>query len=98
MYPYYRPFPAVNPDQFTSSAKEMEQVLEEGRILSKKVEDSRSFASSIMTAAQQSNYEEVKRLINTLTITSEVKVTFTPDSLKVKLNRQDSKLTLTYRW
>ncbi|TGB04848.1 hypothetical protein [Halobacillus salinus] len=98
MYPYYRPLPPVNPDQFASSAKEMEQVLKEGRTITKKVEDSTSFASSLMTAAQQSNYEEVKRLIKTLAVSSKVDVTFTPDSLKVKLNRQDSKLTLTYRW
>ncbi|MCA0969187.1 hypothetical protein LCM20_01125 [Halobacillus litoralis] len=98
MYPYYRPYPPVNPDRFISSAEQMESVLEEGKRISNRVQQSASFARSLMTAAQASKHEEVKNMLLTLDLQSDVSVTFTPDSLTVTLKRQHTKLNLTYQW
>ena len=97
-YPYYRPYPPVNADYFTSSATQMDAVLDDGKVITEKLKKSKSFATSLMSAAQESNSEEVKRLLTKLDLQSDISVKFTPDALTVILARQQSKINLCYRW
>ncbi|MBA2174155.1 hypothetical protein H0266_04480 [Halobacillus locisalis] len=97
-YPYYRPYPPVDPEQFTSAANHMEELLKEGEQISSKVKNSQSFATSLMSAAQQSKKDEVEQLLRTVDIHSEMEVSFTPDSLSIRLKRDDCKAKLVYKW
>lgn len=97
-YPYYRSYPPVDAEQFTSSANHMDEVLKEGQQISRKVKTSPSFATSLMSAAQQSKESEVEQLLRTIDINSEMEVSFTPDALSIRLKRADCKVRLVYKW
>ena len=49
-----------------------------------KLAESKEFSADIMNAAQASNTEEVKRLIYSLGVTSDLDVHYTPESLRVE--------------
>lgn len=108
--PYYqshywstRQFPPVNPEQFHQSANQTKILMKEASKVLNKLADSKEFDQKIMTAAQASQTEEVKRLIKSAGVTSDVDVQYTPDGLRIEFkpaaNGYDCcKLQIGLRW
>jgi len=84
----FRQFPPVDPEMFYKSANEMKMLMDDASEVLDKLADSKQFDENLMTAAQESNMEEVKRLIQTVDIASEVDVYFNPDSLHLEFRKK----------
>ncbi|MGX9929692.1 hypothetical protein ACW0KB_00400 [Virgibacillus salarius] len=109
LYPVYIPvreqLPPVNIEFFYESANETVRLMNDVRVVLNKLSTSKEFDRQIMSAAQQSDHEEVKRLIQSLNITSTIEVGFTPDELRLNFskktvhsNRDCCKITIFLRW
>ncbi|WP_010096898.1 hypothetical protein [Ornithinibacillus scapharcae] len=106
-YPYqtnvYRQFPEVDPGFLYDSANETRKLMKEASIVLNRFADSKEFDKKVMAAAQESNMVEVKNLIKSIGITSEVDVHFNPDGLRMEFNSKVKetdccKLTIALRW
>ncbi|WP_226666575.1 hypothetical protein [Metabacillus litoralis] len=98
-----RQFPDVDSTLLEKSAKAMRNLMKEASIVLNKLADSKTFANKVMYAAQQSNMDEVNRLIQSTGIKSIVKTSFTPDGINMKLsssydNIECCHLTIALRW
>ena len=69
--------PEVNPTTFIESAKEVNELLKEVVKISNNLINT-NIGRKIMEAAQQSNTEEIKRLIESIGITHNINITYTP--------------------
>jgi hypothetical protein len=102
--PYsYRQYPEVDPGFLFESANETRKLMKEASIVLDRFADSKDFDKKVMAAAQESNMDEVERLIKSIGITSDVDVQFNPDGLRLEFNSkvQDTdccKLTVALRW
>ncbi|WP_209121090.1 hypothetical protein [Alkalihalobacillus sp. BA299] len=68
-----------------------------------KLSESKEFDAELMYAAQASDIEEVKWLIHSIGVTSEVDIHFNPDGLRLEFKSQIQtidccKLTIAMRW
>ncbi|RKQ37289.1 hypothetical protein [Oceanobacillus halophilus] len=105
-YPNYIPvrqYPPVNPDLFHQSANEMRMLMNDASIVLDRLADSTEFDEAVMSAAQESNKEEVKRLIQSTGISSNVDISFNPDNIRMVFNSKvdDSdccRLEVSIRW
>lgn len=98
-----RQFPTVDSTYFEKSAKSMQLLMREASLVLNKVAESGPFANKIMVAAQQSNMNEVERLIKSTGIKSKVDTTFNPDGINLKLSSKVEAsdcchLTIGLRW
>jgi hypothetical protein len=98
-----RPFPEVNPTKLHDSAVAFQALMKEANVILTKLEDSESFAIQLMEAAQQSNHDEVDRLIQSTGVNKNVKTTFNPDGVKMELISQSNdleccRLLMSLRW
>lgn len=100
-----RQFPPVDPELFYESANEMKSLMKDASNVLDKLADSKEFAEKLMTAAQASDAVKVGRLIHTIEITSEVIVSFNPDSLRLEFKKKVTeneveccRLLVTFRW
>lgn len=99
----HRQFPEVDTKNLHQSAQETRKLMKEASIVLDKFADSKEFSKKVMEAAQESKMDEVKRLIKSLGITSEISIYYNPDELrlvfysKVK-NAECCKLTVALRW
>lgn len=96
-------YPAVNPDYLYESAQSSRQLLSEASILLNHLAASKDFDHKLMEAAQRSDTSEVKRLIRSLGITSDVDIRYNPDSLHVEFISKARgldccRLTIALRW
>src|SRR5690625_2532666 len=118
LYPHYYPplysyinylpvrqFPPVDPEMFYESENEMKMLMNDDSNVLDKLAVSKQFAEKLMTAAQESDMEEVDRLIHTVNITSELEVHFNPDSLRLEFRKKVAedemeccRLLVTLRW
>jgi|SRR5690625_250440 len=87
-YFLFRQFPPVHPEKFYESANEMKYLMNDARAVLDKLATSKQFADQIMTAAQASDMEEVQRLIHTVTIASEVDISYNPNSLHLEFKKK----------
>lgn len=108
--PYYqsghwhtRQMPPVDPNQLNLSAKQTRILMKEASRVLDKLADSKEFGRKLMTAAQASQNAEVKRLIKSIGVTSDVEVRYTPDGLRLELKSATEghdccKLQIALRW
>lgn len=94
-HPYYpqaywqsRQMPSVDPNLLYKSANQTKILMKEASMVLDKLAESKEFDSELMYAAQASNLEEVKRLILSLGVTSEVDVHVNPDGLRLEFSSQ----------
>lgn len=97
-YSSYRQVEPVNPDVFNQSANESKPLMKDIVIVLDKLSNSKEFDSQLMFAAQTSNAEEVKRLIYSLGITSEIDIYFNPDGIRLTFISGGCNLTIHLRW
>jgi hypothetical protein len=99
----WRQFPDVDPTFFEQSAKSMQMLMKDASLVLNRLADSKTFASKVMSAAQQSNKNEVDKLIKSTGIKSKVETTFNPDGIHLKLSStvgtaECCHLTIALRW
>ncbi|EPR27206.1 hypothetical protein QWV57_14960 [Geobacillus zalihae] len=80
------PYPPIDPALFSQSATTAQTLMNDAATVLKKLAESRSFAASVMSAAQEGKTEEVKRLIRSLGIRSQTEVYFNPDGIRLTLS------------
>lgn len=103
-YPYYvRQYPSIDPTFFNESALSMQHLLKEASLVLNRLAQSKQFAGQVMSAAQKSDSKGVERLIKSTGIKADVKVTFNPDGINMRLSSQVAgaeccKLTIALRW
>ncbi|MFC4323481.1 hypothetical protein [Litchfieldia salsa] len=98
-----RPYPPVDTTMFQKSAQASQKLIEESGLIFKRISSSEEYAKEIMSAAQQSNSNEVKRLIQSVGVTSPLTISFTPDGIKIVLSASTEqieccKLSLSLKW
>ncbi|WP_245823404.1 hypothetical protein [Metabacillus halosaccharovorans] len=98
-----RQFPEIDPTLFEQSAKSMQVLMKEASLVLNKLAQSKDFASKVMYAAQQSNMNEVNKLIKSTGIKSKVKTSFNPDGIHLNLSSsiggaECCQLTVSLRW
>ncbi|MFD2214459.1 hypothetical protein [Metabacillus endolithicus] len=98
-----RQYPEVDPTLLEQSAKSMQKLMKEASLVLNKLADSKDFATKVMSAAQQSNKQEVDKLIQSTGIKSKVNTTFSPDGINMKLSSaiggaECCYLTIALRW
>jgi hypothetical protein len=98
-----RQFPKVDAGLLHESANETRKLMKEVSIVLDRFATSTEFDKQVMTAAQASNMAEVKRLIKSIGITSDVDVQYNPDELRMVFtskaaNTECCKLTVALRW
>ena len=76
-----RPFPEVNATLFKTSAQKAISLMDDANLVMTKITSSTSFSSDLMAAAQQSQQNEVERLIQSTGIKKKPKITFNPDGI-----------------
>lgn len=94
-------FPQVNPTQFKQSAQKSKSLLEEAKILLETISQSTELDYKIMSAAQKSNYQEVKRLLKSTGIHAKLQISFTPSGIQITLSREETtccRLQLSLNW
>jgi hypothetical protein len=81
-----RQYPPVNPTLFTQSATTAQTLMNDASAILKKLASSKSFAISVMSAAQEGKTKEVQRMIQSLGIKSKVDLYFNPDGIRFTLS------------
>ncbi|MEN2766665.1 hypothetical protein [Ornithinibacillus xuwenensis] len=106
-YPYRydtnRQFPNVNPDHLYEAANETRVLMREASVVLDRFAGSKEFGKRVMSAAQKSNMPEVKRLIKSIGVTSDIDVNYNPDELRMAFiskikNTECCRLTVALRW
>lgn len=105
-YPAYWPtrnYPAVDANLLYQSANESKKLMKEASRVLDKLAESKEFDAELMYAAQASDIEEVKHLIHSIGVTSDVDVTYNPDGLRLEFrskvaNIDCCKLLIVLRW
>ncbi|MCP1145044.1 hypothetical protein [Lysinibacillus endophyticus] len=97
------PYPEVDPNQLYDSANETKKLMKDASIVLERLSSSKDFDKQLMDHAQQSQSEEVKKLIKSIGIESDVDILYTPDSLRLEFISQiaDSdccKLSIVLKW
>lgn len=98
-----RPYPPVDPTLLSQSAQQFKKLMKEGSKVLDKLADSKVFDEMLMYAAQESNIKEVKRLIQSIGVSSDIDIQFNPDGLRLTFisqvqNMNCCKLTMALRW
>lgn len=93
----------VDPAIFHQSAKSFQPLMDDGNTLLDKLSESESFAAQVMDAAQRSDEEKVKQLIESAGLQGTVTTRFNPDSITITLDSDDEsktccKLSMSLRW
>ncbi|BDG37283.1 hypothetical protein ABET52_18265 [Saccharococcus caldoxylosilyticus] len=92
LYPAFPPpymvrqYPPVNPALFSQSAATAQTLMNDASTILKKLAESKSFATSVMAAAQEGKTKEVSRMIQSLGIKSKVDLYFNPDGIRLTLS------------
>lgn len=99
--PINRNFPAVNPNLFMESAKEMEDLMHNASTLLSKMAQDRQFSIRLMTAAQASKQAEVEAMLKSTGIKNVPEVSYTPSGLWLvfaSAEGSNANLSLRLRW
>jgi hypothetical protein len=98
-----RQYPQIDSTILMQSAKSSKKLLKEGALIVDKLSVSTEFNNKLMAAAQSSNMKEVERLINSIGITSQMKVSYNPDGLHLEIySKRENviccKIIMAIRW
>jgi uncharacterized protein with von Willebrand factor type A (vWA) domain len=98
-----RQYPKVNPKMLNQSAQASKQLMGEASTVLNKLASSEEFSSQLMSAAQQSQTEEVERLIHSLGVKSDVDIHYNPDGLRIEFKSNVAglhccTLSIALRW
>ncbi|RHW33392.1 hypothetical protein D1B33_15200 [Lysinibacillus yapensis] len=91
-------FPPVNPDMLHQSANDSNQLMKDASILLDQLSTSKSFGRQLMDHAQRSENAQVSRLIKSLGLTSEIKVSYNPDNIRIQLRSKGAEMVISLRW
>ncbi|MED4647566.1 hypothetical protein P9293_09005 [Bacillus inaquosorum] len=100
-YPYEirrPPAPAVQTDTFIRSAREAAGLFADAQLVLGHIAGSRELSRRILTAAEQSDKQTVKRLIKQMGVRHEVDTVFNPDGIYISLIGTQSRMILALRW
>lgn len=101
VYPYEvrrPPAPANNIDTFIRSAKQAAGIFADAQLVLGRIAGSRELARRILTAAEQSDKQTIKRLIKQMGVRHEVDTVFNPDGIYISLIGTQSRMILALRW
>ncbi|MFE6231148.1 hypothetical protein ACFVL4_05655 [Bacillus subtilis] len=101
VYPYEvrRPSaPANNIDTFIRSAKQAAGIFADAQLVLGRIAGSRELSRRILTAAEQSDKQTIKRLIKQMGVRHEVDTVFNPDGIYISLIGTQSRMILALRW
>jgi hypothetical protein len=98
-----RQLPPVDPNLLYQSANESKKLMKEASMVLNKLSESKEFDVKLMYAAETSDVEEVKRLIHSIGVTSEVDINYNPDGLRLEFtskvaNVDCCRLLIALRW
>ncbi|WP_273124682.1 hypothetical protein ACNRWW_11635 [Metabacillus sp. HB246100] len=98
-----RVLPEVDSTLFEKSATKMNLLMKDASLILNKLSSSKEFANKIMYEAQQSNTQEVQRLLKSTGIQSNVDVNYNPDGITLKFSSmigttECCHLTVALRW
>lgn len=99
-YPYEirRPPASANTDFFIRSAREASGLFADAQLVLNRIAGSRELSHRILTAAEQSDKQSVKRLIKQMGVRHEVDTVFNPDGIYISLIGTQSRMILALRW
>ncbi|MEC2199472.1 hypothetical protein V7174_07800 [Bacillus subtilis] len=101
VYPYdirRPPAPANNIDTFIRSAKQAAGIFADAQLVLGRIAGSRELSRRILTAAEQSDKQTIKRLIKQMGVRHEVDTVFNPDGIYISLIGTQSRMILALRW
>ncbi|MDL2029109.1 hypothetical protein OOZ25_07310 [Bacillus subtilis] len=101
VYPYEvrrPPAPANNIDTFIRSAKQAAGIFADAQLVLGRIAGSRELSRCILTAAEQSDKQTIKRLIKQMGVRHEVDTVFNPDGIYISLIGTQSRMILALRW
>ncbi|HZG71825.1 MAG TPA: hypothetical protein VEY51_09860 [Chondromyces sp.] len=81
---YYRPYPRVNINQFTLSAKRTLGLLPDARLLLNRISNDRQFATTLMTEAEHSQPGKVNEIVSSLGMKHKPNIHYNPDGITLK--------------
>lgn len=91
-------YPPVNPDTLYESANESSKLMKDASLLLDKLATSKDYGKQLMDHAQRSENAEVSRMIKSIGLSSEVKVSYNPDSIRIQLKSNSAEMMITLRW
>ncbi|MDU0156775.1 hypothetical protein [Bacillus cabrialesii] len=100
-YPYEirrQPASPANTDIFIRSAKQAAGLFADAQLVLSRIAGSRELSRRILTAAEQSDKQSVKRLIKQMGVRHEVDTVFNPDGIYISLIGTQSRMILALRW
>ncbi|MRG85193.1 hypothetical protein [Salinibacillus xinjiangensis] len=83
--PRQNPYPNVDTTQFTESATEFQSLMKSAHKIIDRFANSKEFAYQVMDAAQKSDHETVKKLIEKEDLAHPVEIKFNPDGIDITL-------------
>ncbi|SOC05819.1 hypothetical protein SAMN05880501_104120 [Ureibacillus xyleni] len=97
------PYPPVDPNYLYQSANETKKLMKDASLVLDRLASSKDFDEKLMNHAQLSESEEVKRLIKSIGITSDVEAVYNPDSLRLEFishhsNSECCRLSIVLKW
>lgn len=101
VYPYEvrrLPAPANNIDTFIRSARQAAGIFADAQLVLGRIAGSRELSRRILTAAEQSDKQTIKRLIKQMGVRHEVDTVFNPDGIYISLIGTQSRIILALRW
>nr|WEZ48557.1 hypothetical protein P5625_09880 [Bacillus subtilis] len=102
VYPYEvrrPPAPANNIDTFIRSARQAAGIFADAQLVLGRIAGLRGRLSRrILTAAEQSDKQTIKRLIKQMGVRHEVDTVFNPDGIYISLIGTQSRIILALRW
>jgi hypothetical protein len=112
LYPpsYYQPpygpirqFPPVDPGLLYQSANQTKKLMADASMVLNKLSTSKEFDAKLMYAAEHSDIEEVRRLVHSIGVTSDVDIHYNPDGLRLEFtskvaNLDCCRLLVALRW
>ncbi|WP_163581961.1 hypothetical protein [Gracilibacillus saliphilus] len=98
-----RQYQSIDPSFLYQSANESKKLMKDASMVLNKLSDSKEFDAELMYAAQSSDIVEVKRLINSIGVTSDVDINYNPDGLRLEFaskvdNTDCCRLSIALRW
>ncbi|ERJ11261.1 hypothetical protein [Haloplasma contractile] len=99
----YRSFPEVDVTILGESSKLAKKMINDVDTVLDTLETDKAFSTQLMNAAQESDYNEVNRLLGTLNLESDYKVNFNPDGIRIEFtpkapNQYYSNMGISLRW
>lgn len=98
-----RQYPPVDPNLLYQSANESKKLMDEAGMVLDKLSESEEFDAELMYAAQDSDIEEVTRLIQSIGVTSDIDIDYNPDGLRLEFTSKVAdmeccRLFIALRW